>query len=124
MNRSDWERRSSPGLLALMDELLTVLKSLDASVRLNFGPKQYVGLEKGGKPNNFVEFRPQMSNVVVGVRLTQSPQTDAELQKARLEFRYHTYHRHYLIALNRVGARRNADLIRKLFKAAYDESGG
>jgi hypothetical protein len=122
VDRSYWETRSTKDMMAFTDELLDVLKSLDASVCLNYN-KGYIGLGKGGKRSNFVFFTPKKSKVGVAVRLPQATAIDAELGKAGLEvLGYNNRDGFYRIRLRRADAKDNPDLIRKLFKMAYDNS--
>jgi very-short-patch-repair endonuclease len=77
-------------------------------------------IEDGKKSNNFVNFRPRKANVIVGVRLPQSEEVDAELNNAGFDLLEHNGF--YRIRLSRNDVKNNPDIIKKLFKVAYDKS--
>ncbi|MCX7627406.1 MAG: hypothetical protein N2Z69_03210 [Methylophilaceae bacterium] len=67
-DRAYWEARGSKATVAMVDELLEVLKQLDSSLELKFN-KFYIGLARQGQADNFVIFRPQKTPIRVEPRL-------------------------------------------------------
>jgi len=53
--RTDWEDRASKNALSMADEMLDIVRTLDPGLELKYN-KFYIGLAKGGQPNNFVIF--------------------------------------------------------------------
>jgi predicted transport protein len=83
-DRSYWEARASKHTLAMADEMLEVVRALDPDLELKYN-KFYIGLAKGGQPNNFVIFRPNKDWLRLEVRLDRSDETQAQLDGSGLD---------------------------------------
>ncbi len=83
-DRSYWEARASKHTLSMADELLEVVRGLDPALELKYN-KFYIGLAKGGQPNNFVIFRPKKDWLRLEVRLDRSDETQAQLDASGLD---------------------------------------
>jgi len=83
-DRSYWEGRASKHTLAMADEMLDVVRTLDPDLELKYN-KFYIGLAKGGQPNNFVIFRPKKDWLRLEVRLDRSDETQAQLDGSGLD---------------------------------------
>jgi predicted transport protein len=83
-DRSYWEARASKHTLAMADEMLEVVRALDPQLELKYN-KFYIGLAKGGQPNNFVIFRPKKDWLRLEVRLDRSDETQAQLDGSGLD---------------------------------------
>lgn len=83
-DRSYWEARASKHTLAMADEMLEVVRTLDPDLELKYN-KFYIGLAKGGQPNNFVIFRPKKDWLRLEVRLDRSDETQAQLDGSGLD---------------------------------------
>ncbi len=83
-DRSYWEARASKHTLAMADEMLEVVRTLDSDLELKYN-KFYIGLAKGGQPNNFVIFRPKKDWLRLEVRLDRSDETQAQLDGSSLD---------------------------------------
>jgi hypothetical protein len=83
-DRSYWEARASKQTLAMADELLEVVRAFDRDLELKYN-KFYIGLAKGGQPNNFVIFRPKKDWLLLEVRLDRSDETQAQLDGSGLD---------------------------------------
>src|SRR5262245_13115838 len=77
-DRSYWEARASKQTLAMADEMLQGVRAYDPDLELKYN-KFYIGLAKGGQPNNFVIFRPKKDWLRLEVRLDRSDETQAQL---------------------------------------------
>ena len=56
-DRAYWENRGSKKTVQIADSLLKIIHKFDPEFKLKYN-KFYIGLEKDGKPNNFVKFCP------------------------------------------------------------------
>jgi predicted transport protein len=83
-DRSYWEARASKHTLAMADEMLEVVGALDPDLELKYN-KFYIGLAKGGQPNNFVILRPKKDWLRLEVRLDRSDETQAELDGSGID---------------------------------------
>lgn len=123
-DRSYWEARGSKATVAMADELLEVLKSLNPRLELKYN-KFYIGLARDGQPNNFVIFRPQKNAIRVEVRLQRTESTEAAVEGAGVDVMgYDSKWGRYRIRLQRGDLAKHAGLLRQLMEAAYQEAGG
>lgn len=83
-DRSYWEARASKHTLAMADDMLEVVRTLDPDLELKYN-KFYIGLAKGGQPNNFVIFRPKKDWLRLDVRLDRSDETQVQLDSSGLD---------------------------------------
>ncbi len=83
-DRSYWEARASKHTMAMTDEMLQMVRALDPDLELKYN-KFYIGLAKGGQPNNFVIFRPKKEWLRLEVRLERSEEMQAQLDGSGLD---------------------------------------
>jgi predicted transport protein len=83
-DRAYWEARASKHTLAMADEMFEVVRALDPELELKYN-KFYIGLAKGGTPNNFVILRPKKDWLRLEVRLDRSDETQAQLDASGLD---------------------------------------
>ena len=57
-NRSYWENRSSPKIVAVADRILSLVHEVEPKAQFNFN-KSYIGLAIDGVASNFVTMRPR-----------------------------------------------------------------
>jgi predicted transport protein len=119
-DRSYWENRGSKVTIAMVDQLISMLKEFDQSLELKYN-KFYVGLAKDGHADNFVAFRPRKSIVVLDIKLPQSDEIDVKLTEAGLEtLEYNSRWRYYPIRLAKGDISKHAELLKTLMRRAYD----
>lgn len=83
-SRTDWESRVGKKILGVCDALLgEINKAAKTQCNLNY-KLSYIGLERGGRPNNFIYFRPKKSFVHVRVRLKSPKQWASQCDDAGL----------------------------------------
>ena len=68
----------------MTDEILKLVKEFNSGLELKYN-KFYIGIAKGGQPNNFVIFRPRKDWLRLEVRLERSEETKAELDESGLD---------------------------------------
>jgi len=83
-NREYWENKSSKKTVAMVDEFLQMARSLDQSLELKYN-KFYIGLAKGGQPDNFAVFRPKKGFVRFEPRLKRSDELQERLETSGLD---------------------------------------
>ncbi|MCL6508261.1 MAG: hypothetical protein K6T59_14685 [Bryobacteraceae bacterium] len=85
--------------------------------------KFYVGLAKGGQPNNFVIFRPKKQWLDVEVRLERSEETQSKLDGSDLDvIGYDSRSGRYRIRLAKGDPAKHKDTLRYLFTEAYKDT--
>ena len=123
-DRTYWETRGSKATVAMADELLDVVRTLNPHLELKYN-KFYIGLAKDGQPNNFVIFRPQKNAIRVEPRLQKTEATETAVEAAGLDVMdYDNKWGRYRIRLQRGDVKKHADVLRQLLEASYEESGG
>jgi predicted transport protein len=83
-DRAYWEARASRQTLAMMDELLEILRTLDRDLELKYN-KFYIGIAKNGQPDNFVIFRPKKDWLRLELRLDRSDEMQTQLDQSGLD---------------------------------------
>jgi hypothetical protein len=83
-DRPYWETRATRDTLAIADQLLKAVRDFDPKLELNYC-QAYIGLAKGGRPNNFVTFRPKKDHLVFEPRLDESEEVAKLLANAGLD---------------------------------------
>ena len=123
-DRTYWENRGSKATVAMADELLEVVRTLNPHLELKYN-KFYIGLAKDGQPNNFVIFRPQKNAIRVEPRLQKTEATEAAVEVAGLDVMdYDNKWGRYRIRLQTADVKKHVDVLRQLLEASYKESGG
>jgi hypothetical protein len=123
-DRSYWEARGSKATVAMADELLEVLKTLDPKLELKFN-KFYIGLARAGQADNFVIFRPQKTFIRVEPRLKKKDEIEQKIEAAGIDvLDYDNRWSRYRIRLAKGDVNKHASLLQELFSAAHAESGG
>jgi hypothetical protein len=123
-DRTYWENRGSKATVAMADELLEVVRTLNPHLELKFN-KFYIGLARDGQPNNFVIFRPQKNAIRVEPRLQKTEATEAAVEAAGLDLMdYDNRWGRYRIRLQKGDIKKHADVLRQLLETSYRESGG
>jgi hypothetical protein len=119
-DRSYWEGKGSKVTMAIVDELLAMLKEIDPKLELKYN-KFYVGLARDGQVDNFVAFTPRKNIVMLDAKLPQSGEVDTKLTEAGLEANeYNARWKYYPIRLGKGDIKKHSDLLRMLMQSAYD----
>jgi hypothetical protein len=74
--REDWEKRSSPETLQIVDEVLGIAKTFDPTIRPEYH-KSYIGLVSDTAARNFLAFHPKSKHVRLSLFCLQ-PSEDFE----------------------------------------------
>jgi hypothetical protein len=118
-DRAYWEARASKQTLAMADEMLEILRGLDPALDLKYN-KFYIGLAKGGHPNNFVIFRPKKDWLRLEVRLDRSDETQADLDASGLDVMdYDSKWGRYRIRLGRGDIAKHKDFLADSMTKAF-----
>jgi hypothetical protein len=123
-DRTYWENRGSKATVAMADELLEVVRTLNPHLELKYN-KFYIGLARDGQPNNFVIFRPQKNAMRMEPRLQKTAATETAVENAGLDVMgYDNRWGRYRIRLQKGEIKKHAEVLRQLLEASYNESGG
>jgi hypothetical protein len=83
-DREYWEVRGSKDTVAMADDLLRVVKTLDPKLELKFN-RHYIGLARNGQPDNFIYLWAKKAHLNVAARIPKSEDMDRMLQDAEIE---------------------------------------
>ena len=121
-DRAYWEAKSSKAGIALVDQYLDILHSIQPDLALGYR-KGYIGLVENGKSNNFVIFFPKKKYVRASVRILKDQDAwRAKLDEAGVTVLERKNPRRILMHLERDDIEQQHDLLKELFDAAYQES--
>lgn len=121
-DRAYWEKKSTPEMLSIVDELKSYLNKFFPEVELNYN-KHYIGLKKNNISDNFVRFKPLKKYLYV-VFLTDkvSEETVNDLENVGLicEWKERVNYKHNRIRIpnNKNELEEKRMTIEKLFKEA------
>ena len=123
-DRSYWETRGSKSTVAMADELLELLQSLNPHLQLKYN-KFYIGLATDGQPNNFVIFRPQKNALRIEPRLQKSEAIEEAVEAAGLDMLdYDKRYSCYRFRLQKGDVKKHAEMLKRLLEQSYREFGG
>ena len=114
-----WEKRATKATLAMVDQILRIVREFDSALELKY-TKFYVGLTKDGQPHNFIVMRPRKTMLVLSIRLPQSAEIQSRLEEAGLEtLEYDRREGGYRIRLGAEDLDKRGDVLRQLIEMAY-----
>jgi len=117
-DREYWEKASRPEMMALMDDLLSLIHETDPSVGLNYN-QQYVGLMTESRATNYVTFVPKKNQVNVAIKLPQTDTHDSEIEETGLKVnRYDKRYRQYWLVAQPGMSDHTRQMMRNLFREA------
>lgn len=123
-DRAYWEEQSSKLALSMADDLLRMMQSWDVTLSLRYN-KGYIGMARNGRADNFVILIPKRNWLRIAVRLEQSDDLQAKLDKAveaGMDFMDYGKDGRYRIRLAKDDIKIHEGFLAELLKAAYDES--
>ena len=106
----------------MADELLEIVREIDPKLELKYN-KFYIGLANQGRPNNFVQFRPQKNAIRIEPRLSRSDVVEQKIESAGLDVMdYDNRWGRYRLRLSKGEVKKHAAVLRDLFDAAYRDA--
>lgn len=120
-DRNYWEIKGSPESVKLADECLNIIKEFDPEYSPSYN-KHYIGLQKRGRPNNFVVFRVKKKFVRAEARLSDMDSHKNILEEKDIE----------IVSLDKRSGRikfrvtkadidNNRETLKQIFETAYRE---
>jgi predicted transcriptional regulator len=121
--RDYWLKRGTKQTVELADELFAIVQTIAPGYKLKYN-KYYIGLEKAGIVNNFVQFKPKKQFVKVESRMEQDEEISSELEAAGLEFEYFAKWNLYALRLREGDVEKNKEVIEKFIRKAFEINQG
>jgi predicted transport protein len=118
--RKDYEGRVPKQILDLVDALHTFLTKLDHEYELRY-TKYYIGLERAGVVNNFIQFRPKQHFLKLTFNCDASPELEKAMDDAGLDVMGYDQKWHeYTVRVTPKDFQQHGSLLADLIKRAYD----
>lgn len=118
-DRNYWEKRGTSDTVAMADNILKLISEFAPGYELKYN-KFYIGLAKGGSPDNFVAFKPRKHNLYLEIRIEQSKEISEKIENAGLDlFKYDPKWGRYHLRLIKSDVQNQKDLLTELLKIAY-----
>lgn len=83
VDRSYWEEKASKENLKLTDAVLSKLGEVTSEYKLKYN-KHYIGIEKNGLANNFIQFIPRKTTLILEIKLDKSDAVDQYIEESSL----------------------------------------
>jgi len=124
-DRSYWMNKlGSEKTLKMADELLTIVNEVSSGYSLKYN-KPYIGLEKDGRANNFVYFRPRKQHVTIEIKHPKSEEINDIISDHDLvELEYNTGHQVYKISLQKNDIKEKKEALTSLIELAHNYRNG
>lgn len=118
-DRSYWEKRGTAKTVALVDEALDLINGFTSGYELKYNAF-YIGLTKDGRSDLFVLFRPQKLKTTMELRLEQTDEVDAMIERAGLDsMNYDNRWGRYRLRISKEDLRDNREVLSSLLRMAY-----
>lgn len=119
-DRNYWESKATKQSLMAVDELMAIVKSIDASLEPKYN-KPYIGIKKNVSAFNFISFRPKKNTINLELRIPQSDDIDTKIEQAGLEtLDYNARWQQYRVRLALNDVKTKAQTLSELIGLAHD----
>ncbi len=120
-DRSYWAEKATKQTVELADKILKLFEKFDSTLTLKYN-KFYIGIEKDGRPFNFVSFRPKKNRITFEIKLPMTEEIDEEINGAKLDaLEYDKRYGSYRISLSSKDIEDNSGILTELSKLAYEK---
>lgn len=104
----------------MADELLEMINGFKPGYELKYN-KFYIGLARGGQPNNFAIFKPQKQELRLEFKLDQSEEVEKEMQDNEMDtLGYDSRWGAYRVRLSKGEIKKKADFLRSILIQAEE----
>lgn len=119
-DRTYWEKKATKESLLLTDKIMKALSDLTNEYSLKYN-KHYIGLAKNNVANNFINFVPRRTAVILSIKLEQTDEIDEIIQESDLDaLAYDKQWEQYRIRLKANDLENNISVILELVKKAKE----
>ena len=118
VNREYWEEKANKKMIKLVDTIISHLDEVKDDYNLKYN-KHYIGIEKNGMANNFVNFKPRKNSVLVHIKLDKLDEYDDLIEEYDIDqMEYEKRFKQYRFRMNHKDLDKNIELIQKLVNEA------
>lgn len=104
--------------VAIADKIMIWVKEIDNTLDLKYN-KFYIGLSKNGQAFNFISFRPKKQVFKLELRIPETIEIDAMIERGGLEWGYNSTWGQYHIRLTEKDLMTNEEMLRELIGMAH-----
>jgi hypothetical protein len=120
VNTEYWEEKANKKMLKLVDTIISHLDEVKDEYNLKYN-KHYIGIEKNGMANNFVNFKPRKNSVIVHIKLEKLEEYDELIEDYDIDqMEYEKRWKQYRFRVNHKDIDTNIVLIKKLVNEAKE----
>ena len=125
VDRSTWETQGSKTTVAMVDEIIGLARATGIAAEAKYNGS-YIGVLLGGKPKNFLVFRPRKTELRFELQLPDSADIAAQIESAGITLNdYQPRFGGYIRMSLRPGdVKQHAGLLQELITKAYEFYGG
>ena len=121
VNRDYWEKKATKKSLKMADSILEDLGEVCQDYSLKYN-KYYIGIERNGMANNFIQFVPRKSTILMHFKLERDDEVNSLLESSDLDVMpYDRQWKQYRIRLKENDIKANWELIKYLTERASNE---
>jgi hypothetical protein len=118
-DRAYWEQRGTKATLAVVDELLMLVREVRPSMDLKYN-KFYIGLAEDNEPDNFVFFRPRKEFVIFAAHVPADEETERLVSASGVEtMPYDKRWGNYRLRLEPGDVKKYEGILRELIQRAH-----
>ena len=117
-DRSYWENKATLETVKLADKMFEIVREIDPDLSLKYN-KYYIGLEKNGRANNFISFKPRKSQLNLSLRLPKSEEIDSLIEQGQFDTLEYSRQK-YRLVLNEDVVSEKRDQIKQLMNLAHE----
>jgi hypothetical protein len=119
-NRDYWLKRGTETTVKMADQILEIINGFKPGYLLKYN-KFYIGLAKGGQPNNFTIIRPKKNFTVIQIKLPKSTETDETIENSGLDIMsYESRWGSYRIRLDKGDIKKHEAVLKDLLVRAEE----
>lgn len=121
VNRDYWEKKATKKSLKLADTILSDLGGICQNYKLKYN-KYYIGIERNGMANNFIQFVPRKTSILMHFKLEKADEVDELLENSDLNvMSYDKQWKQYRVKLKENDIKSNWEIIKQLTERASNE---
>ena len=119
-NRDYLLKRGTETTVKMADQILEIINGFKPGYLLKYN-KFYIGLAKGGQPNNFTIIRPKKNFTVIQIKLPKSTETDETIENSGLDIMsYESRWGSYRIRLDKGDIKKHEAVLKDLLVIAEE----
>lgn len=118
-DRSLWERKASPEMLKIADDIMNTLKNIDKKIEPKYN-KYYIGISQNGITNNFLTLHPKRQRINIKLYINKSEEIEKLFDEENIEYQQNL--RCYRLNITAIEYESYKNTFKDILKRVYDEN--